>query len=637
MRRRRSADAAVRGRSGARPGVAWLLLWGVPALIATAHAAVTSRSDGVILALQFVPALGLSAAAVAMPTRWVHGALTLWFAGLVVASIGTSLLLPYAWDTGRELSATALLHSALRGPSEPAERVYVLGTTDGQPAEVTVSFLAMTPAPTTDTGWLRSDSAYLTHTRFDDNGATTEVRAPANPDAYLRKVLALPEPAGGASFLVSWDLFTPRVPDGTGCRGVLIHTVGPDGNHVASPCVVAEQSPDWRTYTLAWTAPAGIEARHLSLDVRGLTGVEFAIRRVRVGMTIDDRGIELGPAIPDVPYVSVAYIDDEGRRFQRGIVPIEVATGLAPHRVTAGLPTTAAGVVVRLHYGSHVDPTDHSVRVVDLEVLDRLGMPLRPVAPTDAAERRRALWYDQPNVAGHGAALAGLAWVTSAVTPATVTASSPALATGAAVIALAMVWTTGSRAAFAGLVLGLLVLAIAFRPAPPRRRAVIAALAGVALVVGALALSGGLGRVGAIDADEVGVRTAVWSVAAEALRSSPWVGVTPLERRDRLAASDVPLGSSVTHAHNLWLELGSLFGIFGLAAAGWMTVGLAWLAWRWGGATGVAILVPVAIGQAVDFTLFSVAMTFPLIAGLELLRRTSRVIATTNHRKGATR
>jgi len=565
--------------------------------------------------------------------------LSLWFVGLAVAAIATPLLLPYAWDAGGALSATALLRSTVRGPSAPAERAYALVATDDQPAEVNVSFLAKAPAPTTDTGWLRSDSDYVTRTRYDETGHTTEVRAPARPDAYLRKVLVLPEPAGDASFLVSWDLLTPRVPAGAGCNGVLIHTVANDGNPVASPCIAAEQSPVWRSYAVAWTAPSDVEARRLSLDVRGLAGVDFEIRRVRVEMTVDGRPIDLGPAIPDVPFVSVSSVDSSGQRHQRSLVPIEAGTALSTHRAAVDLPATAEALVVRLHYGSHVDPACNCVTVMDLDVRDRNGLPLRPVAPTDAAERRLALWYDHPNLAGHGAALVGLAWVASAVMPATVTGLWPVFATGAAAVALALVWTTGSRAAFAGLLLGLLILAIAngLSPWPARRRAAVATLAGVALLTAALALSGGLGRLRTVGADEVGVRTAVWTVAGEALQSSPWVGVTPIERGERLAASPVPLGATVTHAHNLWLELGSLFGAFGLAAAIWMTVGLPWIAWRWGGAAGVAILVPVALGQAVDFTLFSIAVTFPLITGLELVRRASRVRAIAVHRGGPTR
>jgi hypothetical protein len=100
--------------------------------------------------------------------------------------------------------------------------------------------------------------------------------------------------------------------------------------------------------------------------------------------------------------------------------------------------------------------------------------------------------------------------------------------------------------------------------------------------------------------------------------------MTPFERSARYRSSTaIPAGDSVGHAHNLGLELASLRGVFGVLVTAWVAIGLVGLAWRWAGVRGLAVLLPAAMGQLVDVTLFSSGVLVPIILALEVARRRS--------------
>ena len=72
----------------------------------------------------------------------------------------------------------------------------------------------------------------------------------------------------------------------------------------------------------------------------------------------------------------------------------------------------------------------------------------------------------------------------------------------------------------------------------------------------------------------------------------------------------------VSHAHNLWLSLSSRYGVFGVAAALWLSVTLPMLAWRVGRWYGLALVLVLAALNTVDETLFHTTTLLLFALGL---------------------
>jgi O-antigen ligase len=183
--------------------------------------------------------------------------------------------------------------------------------------------------------------------------------------------------------------------------------------------------------------------------------------------------------------------------------------------------------------------------------------------------------------------------------------------------------STGSRIAWlAGLVSLPWLLWFACRPR--ERPWVYGALVAAGGLVLALVGLEGLGRLRIVGIENSLSRPEIWRVAWQALTEHPWTGVGPGPESFNAYLSSAYGGAApelVPNAHNLWLIFASEYGVFGLAAVLWLTLGLLWLGWRWGRWRGIAFVLPLFSLNFYDYNLFSWWILFLVILGLNQLVR----------------
>jgi len=235
-------------------------------------------------------------------------------------------------------------------------------------------------------------------------------------------------------------------------------------------------------------------------------------------------------------------------------------------------------------------PAGEVVEVRSVWLADAAGRRL----PAIAALARPRLWYGGPNLVGH--VLAATA-VMGAATAGRVRGAGALLALGGAAIAM-----TGSRTALVAALLGGAWVLASFLPQRRRRWVALGVVVLAALAVGPVA--GWLGRAGVWRLDD---RNVVWRLgqmqdAWETMLAAPWTGG--------------PLAES---AHNFWLQLGGSYGLPGLIAAAWFTLGILWLARRWAGARGLGMAVAVLVLQIADDSLAYLGVSGPLALALAAL------------------
>ena len=254
-----------------------------------------------------------------------------------------------------------------------------------------------------------------------------------------------------------------------------------------------------------------------------------------------------------------------------------------------------------------------------LEVPPGAAVEVRRVRATDAggvrvaamaAPARPRAWYGWPNLAGHvvvATAAAGLATARRRVDGGAV-----------ALVAAAAVLLTGSRTALAALVV--VVAWWAWLAAAPRARVWWAVGGAVLAAVAFGPASGLLGRAGVWTLDDRNVVSRLDQARAawDALAASPWTGAALPES-----------------AHNLWLDLAGGYGVPGLAAAAWLTVGLLVVAWRRAGAPALGAVVGVLTLQLADVSLFFLGVSGPVLLAVAALGDERRAAAGVGEGTGA--
>lgn len=217
----------------------------------------------------------------------------------------------------------------------------------------------------------------------------------------------------------------------------------------------------------------------------------------------------------------------------------------------------------------------------------------------------------------------------------------------AALACVAVLLLTASRGAWlaAGLVAAAVLLGGAFRQAPRRRRrALLAGLAGVALLLASPGLreqvrveelAGDIARLGQGDADSsLGARLRLWQATAETVSRSPWTGTgvggvaAMVSRLPECTGPERPRQlCGLRHAHNdlaHWAASGGVPGILALLLVYGVPLGL-FLRWRrhpGNGpqarlvATGGALLVAVQAACGLTQSMFSHQLTAGLYAVL---------------------
>lgn len=380
---------------------------------------------------------------------------------------------------------------------------------------------------------------------------------------------------------------------GRNCVGVLLQAWNERGG---GRCLPLDPSNDWQRYSLSWRVPAEIdpEAHVVRIILQGFGGETLDLRRVLLF-----RGLKsLGPLQPQGGALQVAW----------GEQP-------EPHSGLSFVPTTEWRTL-KLSAVKGANPTDTlSLRLTGGEglVLQTRNVSVRAPGGSRLAEAvsspRQTIIFGDPNLAGHTLGTLGLAFVSLA---------SPPWGALGALLSLLSMTLTGSRAALAGVVVGLLWLACLWIPG--RRRA---GLALSALLLGGAALLlaqfwSPLGTLRLLSFSEITSRSDIWRAAWDAFVAHPWRGLGAGGFSAYWAETHG--GEAVRHAHNFWLESAASYGVLGLLSSSALSLALVHLAFRWGGARALALVGGVLVMNVFDTTLSYGGVLFTLTLALGIFK-----------------
>ena len=559
--------------------------------------------------------------------RWLFGgALVLLLAGGLLERD----LSKYDW----QISDKAGLWSALGRGAEVSGYGYRNWDASGATGPVKLSAEVRLESGQPAWDWFRSDANFVLTPQTGKDYPYTHVQVPATQaegPPYLMRTFDLRQPLGGHIFRVLVDLrqkeqTTPSATaaqtetpgtmsadaqtdtnivrgaplGGRQCSGLLLQAWAYRGGGRCLPLALTDT---WTRYSLSWRVPDAVAASVVRVLLSGLTG-EYDVRRVRL-FTMKK---EVGPLQPQGGALNLTWGERPEAQSGRSFIPTSAWQPLA--------------VEARRQTGDTV--TAH------LSSASGLVLETRNVALTDAAGRklpaavsstRQTIIFGDPNLAGHTLATLGLALVALLSTPLPSTRSltirspnsrSLLLSVLAAALTLFGLVLTGSRAALVGLSGGLLWLFWLCLPRGARRLGFTAlGLAGLG-VLGILWPQ--LSALRLFSLGEVTARSDIWREAWTAFVTHPLQG---------LGAGGFPRywaerhgGEAVQHAHNIWLEFASSYGVLGLLSVAALSFGLGWLAWRRGGARALAFVVGVLLMNVFDTTLFYAGVLFPLLLTL---------------------
>lgn len=405
--------------------------------------------------------------------------------------------------------------------------------------------------------------------------------------ALTRLVIVGPESIAGHAFRVR---FEARTEGSAAAQRPIVAISDRSGGGIRTWAI--DYGDGWQAHEYIWRAEGNAQEKAIVVSLRGLGGRTLGLRSFSTSELVDGTWVDIG----NQP--RIALIISSGGDASKGQV-YETTLGLAPdwrHYASPIAQLPSGRVALRVISGSGT-----VVQLRNLRVVPALGRrALRPAAATS----RMTIGQLPPNLVGHSGA--------TVVAGALAAAGPVPLVLLASVLGVAVAWLSGSRTALLGL-----LLASTFFVWGRRRSIVVGWLVVLLALVGALASPTGRKTLER-NSQEVANRPAIWSTAWDALLQYPARGL-PGDFAE-FWASEHPKASVVTHAHNLWLQFASSYGVPGLAAILWLSAGLVVLAWRWGRWRGLGVLVPVLAMNVFDYTLFFSGVLFPLLIGLNSIR-----------------
>ena len=344
----------------------------------------------------------------------------------------------------------------------------------------------------------------------------------------------------------------------------------------------------WQSFDIRWDAPESIEQKSIRLLISDVV-VPFEVDGGYIEEFIDGHWQRLKAEPVGLvvrPIVDARRQDTPSKRF----LPTEDWQSFSFSLDTPDI--SRLRLAMQIEGGLDID-----LRNIKLNAQDGEALPLAS---------RTALWFPQANLAGH----------TGLVVSYLIALLSPNIFFAMLSLGLGFVFIflTASRAAW----LTMIVASLVFLAITVKRRWL---RLGLLVLLAAMSLAV-LGR-SLFSTNNVS-RFEIWELAwihmwsrplfgiGEAQFSLAWQDAFPLDTRD------VP-----PHAHNLWLEFGSSYGIPGFVAIIAMTAVLMYLAWRWGAWRGLALTGAVLCLNLFDFSFFYAGVLMPLILGLNLMREES--------------
>jgi hypothetical protein len=380
----------------------------------------------------------------------------------------------------------------------------------------------------------------------------------------------------------------------------------------------------WRTISYEWDVPEANSAteapEQISIILNDFNGLIVDVRRVSLEVldnsTLEENTFEEN-TFEENTWRPVGVAEDTGATIeltQRGQDPAARLRFMPEetwqrYELTSAVPDTLAdGELLGL---LRLEP--HLIVQTRNITLETDAGTARPIPHT----RRQALWYAQPNLLGHTLAVATVLVV--------LTSSAPLMLAVGIILGFVGIWLTGSRAAYGAALVG--IFWFAWLRLPRQRRWYLVAAA-VALAVVAFGFQEQLGRLQVFGVDVRTSRLMIWRTAVRGFFTAPWLGLGDNTPAD--FAAGIPAGGFrafwqtshpssqelVSHAHNLWLSLSSRYGLFGVAAALWLSVTLPLFAWRTGHWYGLGLVLVLAVLNTVDETLFHTTTLLLFALGL---------------------
>lgn len=575
---------------------AWLWVWSLPGILLGVYALI--RADrGLLLATSAQIILTLLLGSLNISRRLLRVISLSLFTLIAIASFLEANLNSRVWYTPQQSPLIAALTPERITSS--AVRAWRVHNTD---EPLLLSFEARLAAGQLGWDWFRSNNAFTLTPQLIDGTLVTTVVTPTGNDPYLMRTFDTGYKTGGRTFRAELEMRADETIPPAPCRGLWLQTWGV---RALRKCADVTLTPEWQTVTLEWTVGQEVTSHVIRVVLNNLDGFTYQIRNFRLSEIVGDSAVILGPSLQEAMNLQLQWGSNKPEAHSgSGFVPGGTWQPFS-FVITPPARKPPMTLLATLTVGSG------QVTSVPVEIRRTKLSPVSSVAATKhPAVTRVRLWLGHPNIAAH--AVLALALLLVTLSPSFL---ASVLTMG---VALVVVFLTGSRTAlFVTLILTGIFL---MRKRPRAVRA--APLASFLLIMTNLTtlLVAQFLDSRVFSLDESVRRLDIWELAWQAFVTHPWFGLGGgqfaafWQTHYQGASREV-----VTHAHNLWLFFASSYGLFGLIAIVWFTLGLLWLSWRWGRYDGLVISAGILAMNFFDYTLFTFLVFCPLILSLNVL------------------
>ena len=428
--------------------------------------------------------------------------------------------------------------------------------------------------------WGRSVLSMTTSWVSDPAGSFTRVKSGLGSDSYLYRSVNTSLPIAGQQFRIEIQMRSRQNIPASGCRGVWLQE---NGGKYASQCFPTALTPNWKTFRFEWVAPRDATTSSIRVVLNDFDGLEYDVRDLLLSQKRDGKWVTFDQTEPTGASIWLSY---NGQNESQLNVPLVVDRGWQSYRLEVE-PSASALLTASLWLEGEL-----SVEVKDVHWNVFTPNSVMPT-PILANPFRSAVWYQNPNIAGHS--LAALIFLILLLSP------TFWVALVAACLAVVGIFFTESRAAWLAIVIGIPWLFWFY--VPKSRKSFFLVCTGFAMIF--VILIGGqdtFGRLVSIDQSEAS-RQSIWRVAFKTIFDYPWGLPNEKSFSSQYALIHPSISESIQHAHNFWLQMGVRFGILGffVSIIGAISVlRFFWLKRKW---LGVAFIAPIFLMNVFDYSL----------------------------------
>jgi hypothetical protein len=528
--------------------------------------------------------------------RWISLAFAL--IGLLSSVIFIFLelfFLPKAWYPYHTSSLLETLKfEPIKLTGTPTTGIFSRDWQIAKPTTIQLSFRARINNEIGKDIWGFSMDSFKSDWIQDSSGSFLRVQVPTGTDPYLFRSVLTPSPISEKRFRVSLQMRS-RVPVARqGCRGVWLQE---NGGSYASQCFPVALNKQWVSFNFEWQAPLNAISKSVRVVINDFDGLEFDIRDLKVDWQIDGVWKALTPLEPTG---AVMLLDWTGRDKTTPTPYLPLVTDRQWHEysISTSLPNATeltANMVLQPKFQSELQNFQLDTRQENL--VPKITPLIKPY--------RSAIWFGDPNIAGHS--LAALALLTVLLTP------NLWIGIVGIILGLMGIFFTESRAAWIAAAVGLPWL-FWFVLSKKLRLWFFGTLSIMILIAISIWGTDFFGRLATVD--QIGVtRQSIWNVALDSIRQNPWTGVGDEQFSKTYGERYPTVPMQITHAHNLWLESGVRFGLLGLIVSGGLSLALVAFFWKYGRWRALAFLLPIFLMNVLDYSLEYIGILAPLIIG----------------------